>query len=156
MDYRALKTEIALPAYAAMTDAEIVVALNAATIPVDANVEPADICEVLMEVGAWEKIELHSRRAPVGTLGDMTGDNAVVGALLALVRAVDMGRTLRFTRDAVRTTWGARLSTIRDAGFITAPQRTRIVGLARETISRARQLGLPEVTGEDVKTARLV
>lgn len=156
MDYVALKTEIALPAYAAMTVEQIVAALNASTIQVQRPVDPADVCEVLMEVGAWEAIELHSRRPPVGVIGDMTGENATVGALLALVRAVDQQRMLRFDRDAVRTRWGTRLQAIQSAGFITTAQRLRLVNLAQTTISRAQQLGLPAITGEDVKTARQV
>lgn len=156
MDYAVLKAEIALPAYVGKTDAEIVAALNASTIAVDADVDPADIWEVLTEVGAWGKIELHSRRAPLGTLGDMTGDNITVGALIELVRAVDQQRMLRWTRPAVQQQWAARFDALRVAGFLTAPQRLRILNLGRGTTSRARQLGLPDVTGEDIKTARLV
>lgn len=154
--YLTLKTEIALPAYVGKTDAEIVTTLNASTIPVDVDPDPVDIWEVLTEVGAWGKIELHSRRAPLGTLGDMAGDNATVGALIELVRAVDQQRLLRWTRPAVQQQWASRLDALRVAGFVTAPQRLRILNLGRGTISRATQLGLPVVTAEDIKTARLV
>lgn len=153
---RTLKAEIALPAYAAMTDTQIAAALNAANVTAWVDIEPIEIYATLLNSGEWGRIEMTSRFAATGTFSTPTPQDNNVARLITFVRMVQFPRTLPTSRSAVRTTIGGMLDALVTGGFISSATRTAIAGLAQRTISRATELGLPVISADDVVSCRAV
>jgi len=155
VDYATLKTEIALPSYNGMTDAEIAAALNAVNVAVFVDVDPHDWLETLINTGEWGRIELAAAVAPSGTiLSNPTAQDTNVGRLRTFVRACTSPVMIRASKSSVRTVFGSIIDALVSAGFMAANTRTTLIGFASSTISRAAQLGLGTVAVGDVTTAR--
>jgi len=144
MNYTILSFEIAQPAYAGMTDAEIVAALNAPGAARRRRVPIAELQALAMESGVYTAL-----RVVVGNAQAPAELRAVAQTVLDLANArfadVDMDNA-----SAVQM-FGA----LQQAGVMTPQQAAAIDALATVPgVSRAQVLGLESVTGADVAVAR--
>jgi len=153
-DYTALAAEASLAEYAGMTDAQIATAIRAKMVTVYRDVDPADWFDVLLNSGEWGRIELFSRLAPTGTLTTPSAQDGNVARLLTFVRAVTFSRPIRTARDDVRATFAAVINAMVSGGFLTADTRTALVAFVSYSISRAAQLGFPNLNDQEIKAAR--
>lgn len=124
MDYAAIKTEIALPAYSAMTDAQIATALMAKTVQTAAHgqalLTPSQILNAIVfaDLAALTQLQVSQLSlllagglvdASVGTvirLGIQTlfaGKTVTLASLGALVAPYDVAITVPFARAASET-----------------------------------------------------
>jgi hypothetical protein len=153
-----LAERLALPDMAALSAAEAAAALNtrdAANGTVFQNVAPDDIFNILLDVGAWGRVELWSRPAPGGTVSVPGPTDALVARCINVVRAVDRNQPLHTTRDAIRTQWASIFGGLVTDGLITAGTRNLINALASRTATWAEANGYPNgVTSRDVGLAR--
>jgi hypothetical protein len=148
MDYAALRAEIAQPAYAGLSDAEIAAALNA---EIDAvrNVATSDARALLLATGEWGAITLLARQEP--------SESVPAEAIAAAITAID---TLKLT-EVLETTktpyWQAvqaMVAGLQAAGVLSEATGTALLGLRETTTTRAAQLGLGQVSPGDIQTAR--
>lgn len=160
MDYKILKSEIALPAYVGMSDAQIVTALNNSVIAAFRDVDPLDWYDTLINSGEWGRIEhwaqFYLRTNPTGTVLAPSAQDVSIGKMVTFFRAVTGQRPIRASVEATRTTYSGILNNLVTANFIIAGTRTALIAFAQTTISRAQQFGLPAVDGQAIITARLV
>lgn len=152
MNYVVLKAEIALPAYAGMTDQQIADALNAATIAARQDVAGEEIRDVLRGAAVYGRYVVASRLQPTGTLVAPSDQDLAVGRIIELLAAADYG--IRLSRAGVRTRFLALLDAMVTDGTMTAGLRTALQAPMTISISRATQLGLPPVDDQAVITAR--
>lgn len=141
MDYAALKSEIALPAYAGMTDDQIAATLNAKTVAgPDRQVPIIVLTKYLREAGAWLPI-----RAA-----------AVAGTSQGAIAAVDYNSDLRAaTIDMDAPIVAAMLADLVGHGLLTQAQSDAMVALKATTIPYLSTLGWSvNVTAADVAAAR--
>lgn len=142
MNYQLLFGEINDPAYAGMTDAEIVDALNA-TAQARRSVPVAALYATALATGAYTAIDLaaHTSQHPELAAAART----VLSLLGGMLPAVDLDS------PAAQQMFG----TLAQAGVINQQQAAAIQALADYTTpSRAAELGLGAVTVEDVEAAR--
>ena len=144
MNYTILSNEIAQPAYAGMTDAEIVAALNAPGAATRRRVPIAELQAQAMESGVYTAL-----RIAVGNAQAPAELRAVAQTVLDLANArfadVDMDNA-----SAVQM-----FGVLQQAGVITVQQARAIDALATVPgVSRAAALGLGVVAEADIGAAR--
>lgn len=160
MDYAALKAEIALPAYAGMSDAEIAVALNAAVIDVAQNVEASvvrgDILADAEMAWGWVGVMATAPLLPSDPLAPVKALCLVVRDTLSLVVTLEATDEAKWT--AMQAALNGLLLARQQTGIPLMSEALRDAVLARRMtkISRAAQLGLPPVDEQAVITARQV
>jgi hypothetical protein len=150
MDYVALAAELALPAYAGLSDADAAAALNAATLPAKVDVPSTSVRSLLYGRGAWRAIISLSLEAK-------SGDAVHDAALVAAVQLVDFcraGGVFSTSAPAILVQTEADLTALVAAGTIGAGDRAAILALADGVVSRAAALGLGMVDHIDVARAR--
>lgn len=144
MDYRLLLDEIAQPAYAGMSDGEIVAALNALTAPTRRRVPIADLQARAMETGVYTALRV------------VVGNAQAPAELRAMAQTVlDLSNARFADVDLDNASARQMFDALQAAGVISQQQAAEIDALA--TVpgrSRAQELGLPAVTVEDVEAAR--
>ncbi len=140
MDYSVLKTEIDLPAYSGMTDQQIMNALNDKTIAAYIDVDPLDIEAYLMLYDLWIPIKEGTSLASKKT-----------------VEAFRLFKPLSFSDPVKRV----KIIQILDGLVtdVTTPDFTSthkdfILAMADSFISRADELGLPDVDLTDIQNAK--
>lgn len=129
MDYVALKNELALPAYAGMTDLEAAVAINAKSRPLP--VPSIDVKRYLHVVGKWAGVKQAA----------LHGTGASQLAAISLVDALaDIG-TFDLQNATYLAAITARLDELVTAGLITSENKTAVLELGNNRRSRAEELG---------------
>lgn len=158
VDYRALKTELAKPAYAGLTDAEAAVALNEPTIRAFVDVQWSALREILMGNGDWGTLVYTERRSAGAFLGGGAYSVATQVMAIEFADSCRFGGMLHTSDEAVRTRMGTRLNTLAGAtvGAISAASRQQIIDLASRDGSIAASIGWPPVTDQDVARARSI
>lgn len=162
MNYQALKAEAALPAYAGMTDAEILASLAALSVPQVRNVEASAVrgdflADPEMAWG-WICVVCNMQLTladaallPVQALSFTVRDTLLASSTLEATDEAKWG-AMQAALDgllAARTATGLPLMS--DA------LRAAIVARREVLIARWQEIGLPrQPDGEDLKTARLV
>lgn len=153
-----LAERLALPDVSGLNDQDAAAVINA---PAAANgtvfqdFDPLDLFEVIWNAGEWGKLEQWSRPAPTGTVGTPSAQDNVVQAAVAVVRVVMIGRTIRASRAAVRTTLSTMFGALVTAGVIAAATRTALIALASRNATWGEVNGYPYgVTARDVGLAR--
>jgi hypothetical protein len=133
MDYGILRTELALPAYTGLTDAQAADELNA-PLAIRQRVPLGTLQATAMESGVYTQLLV-----AVGTPETPIQLKALCQTVLNLVDArfddVDLDNAQS------RTIWTA----LQTAGVITTAQATAILALGDTTTTRAAQLGLEHV-----------
>jgi hypothetical protein len=143
MDYALLHDEIGQPAYAGMTDAEIVTAINATSTD-RRRVSIAALQARAMEVSAYVAL-----RTAVLTPETPAQLRALAQSVLDLVSS--RFEDIDLDNQASRQMFGA----LQQAGVISAQQAAAIDALATvEVPSRAGALSLGTVTADDIQAAR--
>lgn len=137
MDYAALKSELAKPAYAGLSDAEAASAVNAATVSVVKPVRSEDVRDYLMVIGKWPRIAAIAR-------GLIAGSDAEKLASVALVEALALKESFNLSVPAYAAAVDAQLDACASAGLITGPDKAAIVGL------KDNDVPLPDLLGEIV------
>lgn len=143
MDYFALRDEIALPAYAGLSDTEIAVVLNAETVATIRDVPTHEARALLLATGEWAAIVLAAR---AGNAYAITAEDT-----LRLTETLQVASNAAYWQ-AVQTLLGALVTD----GALSSGTRDALLALRDTTTSRAAQLGLGVVQPCDVQTARLV
>jgi hypothetical protein len=149
MDYAALKIEIGKPAYADLTDTQILTALNA---PVEAyrDVPAAEVRAALVECRngeAWAAILKCSRGNAF--------DNAWAAAKQLDDGQRDPPQVFLLSRATTRAAYSAQVGHLVNAGVLTMDERNIMAALCRTITTRAEQLGLGQVEPAHVQTARI-
>lgn len=126
-----LKTELALPAYSALTDEECLTALQAENIQTKQNIESKDIQKYLALQGKLLPLEAS------------TADSAKEA-----VRMLDLFESFTFSEGAVETKLTAVLDALVADTLIDANDKAYILGLGEKLISRAEELGISVKTWE--------
>ena len=137
MDYAKLKTELALPAYAAMTDAEAADALNAKTIT---KLRKVDYSDVLGYLTYAQKI--------VGIVQATTPAAVEIKYLATELNSFDLNS------PATAASVNRLLDALITDGLISVPDKQNIIGMANYKISRAEGLGYPELNIGDIQNGR--
>lgn len=145
MDYQTLKTEISLPAYSGMTDQEIADSLNAATISTFKKVEYSDVASYLRVVGKWLAIHESALESARSFKLDMQTFNSF-----------DLSKPRILTFPTVQETVNTALDALITDSLIDATDKAVILSMADDTISRARELGLPVIKTGHIETARVL
>lgn len=147
MDYAALKAEIALPAYAGMTDAQIAAALVA---PLALTGQPfawGAAKRVAQVSGAWGKIIKRAQLVPSGAPGDE--------AIYAAANAVSMDDAQAM--DPAETSgWAAfqsGIGALQTAGDLSAADVAALAALGNQATTRAAQIGWVILTQMDEASA---
>jgi hypothetical protein len=151
MNYAALKSEVAKPEYAGMSDAQIAAALNATTVETIRDVPTSEARALLLSTGEWGGIVMLARATPSETIP--------AEAVAAAITAEDTLRltvTLELTRDAYWQAVQTLLGGLVAAGVLSAGTRAALLALRETTTSRAAQLGWSEIRTTDIETARQV
>lgn len=164
-DYRALAAEEVLAEYAGMTDAQKVTAIKAKRVTVFRNVACSAIYDYLLGTGEWGLIELFSRTMPTGTKlsaggaagsGSFTTTDQRAAVLVNFVRAIQTRSEVAASDGAVRTQFGTILDSLVTFNFISAGTRTALTAMASSQVSRAAQMGFPDLTIAELLAARKV
>ncbi len=132
MNYEILKTELALPAYNGMTTVQKVQSLNNATIAVKQPIQTYLIKQYLIMAGVWRGIAdgtSATSKTAVDVLDGFTQIDVTDPAKEAVLISV---------LDAL-------VAEVTVPDFVEA-HKTAILSMGDTTISRATELGLPEVT----------
>ena len=155
-DYLALKAEIAKPAYAAMTDAQIVAALLTNTVNSFVDVQWSDLKMILMSNGAWGTVVYTERRASGAFLGGGAFATATQVMAIEFADCCRFGGVLKTSVAAVRTRMSTRLNTLAGAtvGAISAASQTEMIALATKTQTVGASIGWPIVYEADLIAAR--
>ena len=155
-DYLALKAEIAKPAYAAMTDAEIVTTLTTTTVNSFVDVQWADLKMILMSNGDWGTLVYTERRASGAFLGGGAYSSATQVMAIEFADCCRFGGALKTSVAAVRTRMSTRLNTLAGAtvGAISAASQTEMIALATKTQTVGQSIGWPIVYEADLIAAR--
>jgi len=154
-DYRALAAEELLPEYASMSDAQRVAAIRAKVIALRLDVEGQDIKDVLRNAGVWGRYVLLSRLPPSGdALSAPTADDAKIARVIELVTAATDG--IRLSRPGVRNRWTALLDALVTDGLMGGPVRTSLLAMMTASITRAAEMGFPDLNTNDLAAARKV
>lgn len=144
-----LQTELALPAYAGLTDAQAAAALNA---PLVTGMQPVPL--------ALLKLPLYTDATPCAMLrlaaAAGTPDTTLAGAQLAAMQAnAYLNDPHEQTIDLSNATVQAGLALLVQAGVFTQAQVTAAMALAQVTTTRGRQLGYrAAITAAMVTAAR--
>ena len=126
MDYQVLKTEIALPAYVAMTDVEIAASIN--TVNITRARATLSGSEILNATDS----------------GEFTGlTDAQKSSWLAVCGVDEINTSTGIAKSLEATLFGAGTTT-----------RANLIAVKNETISRGTELGLGRVRAGDVIHAR--
>lgn len=144
MNYSTLATEISLPQYAGMTDAEIAAALNAPGVPARRRVPISELQARAMEVSVYV------------ALRTAVSDPSVPAQLRAVCQTVlDLANARFADVDLDNPASVQMFGTLQQAGIITPDQAAAIDALATVPgVSRSAALGLGDVSEEDVARAR--
>lgn len=148
MNYAALKAEIAGPAYAGLSDAQIAAALNAPTVDVHRDVPAREIETLLLRSTEWGKVV---RTAD----GRRAAPEAIADICISLVTAAERGRDLASASEEDFGRLQAMAEALVDAEVLSDTIRDALLALRTVQISRAAQLGLGAVTAGDVQTAKV-
>jgi len=139
MNYSKLKAELAMPAYARMTDAEAAATLNLENIEAKQRVEYADVASYLSVVGKFLAI------------AESTQNSAKMYMLAAATF-----KTFDLSKPLVETAIISSLGSLFDDGLINDTDKTAILSLAiAPKISRATKIGLGLVSEGHVNNARI-
>lgn len=156
-DYGALKAEIALPAYAGMTDAQISASISANTIPVTIDISIDDLEGYLLLEQLLPELEAY----PASTTATDDATIAAVKAAKALSGLVSSTR-LTIVQSSDPTQYAVFKSFVDALLAAPTPQLTQIqhdtvLGMAAGTTSRGAQIGWPGgASALDVAHARTV
>lgn len=149
MNYSALHAEIALPAYADMSDTEIAAALNAETVQEIRDVPTSEARGLLLATGEWGALVLLARSQP--------SESVPAELIAAAITAEDTLRLTETIEVSDSVNWGAvqaMLGALTSAGVISVGTRDALLALRDTTTSRAAQIGLGLVRPGDIATAR--
>jgi hypothetical protein len=144
MDYVALKAELALLAYAGLSDQAAADALNARTRPLE-HVPAEEVSRYILEEGRWPLVE------------DLASDvNATANQRRAARAAVSMVRDARLpTVRLLRPKVQAMLDLLVAGGALAAGDKAALNALAENKRTRAEELGWTVAIGAgDVANAR--
>lgn len=143
MNLATLKTEIALPAYAGMSENEMAAALNAQTIPADIDVATVLIARRLIGQGILGKIDAriayYTPKAGAAVSKD-GADEVALSKLHTARRALELLPAFEMTNAQTKTFVQNMTADLVTEGVMTAPQRTQLLAIADGFISRAEQL----------------
>ena len=137
MNYEILKTELQDPAYTALSDADAATALNTENITAKTSILAHDIRKYLMLVDKLLPIEASS-----------------LNSAKAAVRSLEIFPSFDMTESAVETKLTAVLDALITDGLIDGTDKSSILALGDEVISRATKLGLPKISTWNVTEAR--
>lgn len=151
MDYAALKAEIALPAYAGMSDAAIAAALNAATVDIVRKVPTWEARALLLATGEWGAIKLLSRQSP--TMG--TPEAQAVAVAITTIDSMTETTVLDADQADAFAAMQTMVGVLQAAGVLSAGTGAAMLALRNTKTSRAAQLGLGPVRPGDVAAARV-
>lgn len=142
-DYQILKTEISLPAYAVMTDSEVIEALEAKTIP---QLVPITKAQLVAWVAANFAV-YGALQAIVGVAG-----HPLQGAAWGALRTIDTPNieSLDLRLPDIQILLGGLLQ----GGVLTQSQYDSLITIGTVLISRADQLGLGQVQLGDIPIAK--
>lgn len=122
MDYAALKAEISKLDYLGLSDAEVAVAINAATVTIVKPVQSADVRRYLMLAGKWPTIAALAR-------GLIVGADAKKLAAVALVEGLEMIDAFDLSVPAYAAAVDAQLDACVASGLIAAEDKAAILSL---------------------------
>ena len=126
-----LKTELALPAYSAMTDEQCLTALTTQDIPVKQSISSHDIRQYLAVNNKFMALE-----------------NSVASIAKMTSRYMDVFPSFDMTDSSVETTVTNALTALVAEGLITTDDKTAILAMGTKMISRAEELGISVNLGE--------
>jgi hypothetical protein len=152
MNYDDLKTELAKPAYEALTDQEAADALNAETIVVRQLVPLWQIEKHAIENGYRLAIEAAAAKWVAEPSADQQAANQVYGAAKIALSYLANSRfeNLDFDLDSTK----AMLAALVAGGIVTQANADALDAMANGTTSRREQLKLPPVGSHHVAYAR--
>lgn len=167
-DQAALKAEIALPAYAGMTEPEIATALNARNIAADTDVPVLSIDRYLASNGIWGRIDARAdyyRSKLAAEPGVNSVNERKLAALRTMARALERLPDFQTSNPANKAAVFALIENLylpTDAtptpgeGLITLQQRNQLRQMVAGLISRAEQMfgAGTRITSGDVSRAR--
>ena len=123
-----LKTELALPAYSAMTDEECLTALTAQDIPSKVSITNHDIRKYLA---------LQNKLIPM--------ESSSSASAIAAVRYLEVFETFAMDEPEVETALTAILDGLIADSLITATNKNNILAMGSKMISRAEELGISNI-----------
>lgn len=150
MDYAALKTEIAKPEYAGMTDAEIAEAINGKVVAVKVDVPSDTVRGTLYARGAWRQIVSLS-------LDAKNSDPVHDAALVAAVQLVDFcraGGVFSTSNGAILAQTAADLDALEAGDIITADDKMAVLALADASVPLWKSFGVRPLDFNDIAIAR--
>lgn len=158
MSYAALKVELALPAYAGLSDAAAAAALLGASATDFADINPSDWWALLVDSGDIVRLSMAASFPPSATLfsGGPNATDTLVGRAKALLVAVQPPSVvpLRTTKAGTRAAWSTIINALVTGSVIQASTRDAMVALATVATNRAAQLGFPLLNDQEVRAAR--
>lgn len=121
MDYAALKTEIALPAYDGLSDADIAAALNEQTVAGVRDVPTADARGLLLGTGEWGALVLLARST--------TAPQEAVAAAITAEDTLRLTETLEVTKPAYWQAVQVLTSALVTAGVLSSGTRDALLAM---------------------------
>ena len=140
MNWQALIDEIALPAYAGRSDAEIATALNAKAIDIARLVAPAEITRVLQLSDEWPDIVIWGERVML-TDTSPSESFAKAKAAVRMIEAMDRQTDFNLADPRSLAAIQGGLAALKAAGLLGDATIDAVVGLGTAKTSRAAQLG---------------
>ena len=140
MNLEVLKTEIALPMYSAMTDQQIATSINTLSVINYKIVDYADVASYLTVVSKYLVIS-----------------ESTLESARSFMLAMNTFKTFNLNLPLVSTTVGNILVALKTDNLIDATDEALILSLAdAPNISRATELGLPEVKLVHISDTRVI
>lgn len=133
-----LKTELALPAYSAMTDAECLTALTTADIPKKIDISARDIQKYLALQNKLMALEA-----------------SATDSAKAAVRYLELFDSFSMDDPEVETALTGILDALVTDSLITATDKTNILAMGSKMISRAEEIGVGNVKLGWIEQARV-
>lgn len=149
VDYAALKTEIALPAYAAKTDAQIADMINTNTVSSPADLSGAALRDLMFRRGKWTNIQVRAHVIPTGIAAD-----AAIGVARNLVDLANGGGTINTSDPNALAQLQSDLTVLVSSLDIAIADRAAAMNLATQGQPQWRLFANRPLDFNDVKTAR--
>lgn len=134
--------------YAGMADSEVAESINTASRPGRGPVSAASVRSYVLLNGIWPRLQ---------GLAAAATDPTVKGTAITIlqVMAPNSFDSIRMNEPSVHAAVSAMLQTMVDAGAMTPDHRAAMIAFGDRMISRAEELGLPQIHHLQVAEARI-